>query len=77
MYDSQVAAKRLTFRAKLLLALRGGNRMTMSAFGTKRTSLVAPHMSAFGAKRTCRFALQMSAYDPKRSSFLLYRLSLL
>jgi len=53
MYYSQVAAKRLTFRAKLLLALRGGNRMTMSAFGTKRTSLVAPHMSAFGAKRTC------------------------
>jgi len=75
MYDSQVAAKRLTFRAKLLLALRGGNRMTMSAFGTKRTSLVAPHMSAFGAKRTCRFALQI--YDPKRTSFLLYRLSLL
>ena len=27
----------------------------MSAFGTKRTSLVAPHMSAFGGKADMRF----------------------
>ena len=39
----------------------------MSAIGTKRTSLVAPHMFLSGVKRTCRFALQMSAYDPKRT----------
>ena len=39
----------------------------MSAIGTKRTCLVAPHMSAFRVKRTCRFALHMSAYDPKRT----------
>ena len=39
----------------------------MSAFGTKRTSLVAPHMSAFGGKADMPFALQMSAYDPKRT----------
>ena len=36
----------------------------MSAFGPKRTFLLAPHMSALGVKRTCSFALQMSAYDP-------------
>ena len=28
---------------------------TMSAFGTKRTSLVAPHMSAFGGKADMTF----------------------
>ena len=39
----------------------------MSAFGTKRTSLVALHMSAFGVKRTWHFAAQMSAYDPKQT----------
>ena len=32
----------------------------MSAFGTKRTCLIAPHMSAFGVKRTLPF----SRYDP-------------
>ena len=41
--------------------------LTMSAIGTKRTSLVATHMSAFEVERTCRFALQMAAYDPKRT----------
>ena len=41
--------------------------MTMSAIGTKRTSLDAPHMSALGVKRTWRFALHMSAFDPKRT----------
>ena len=40
----------------------------MSAFGTKRTSLVAPHMSAFGGKADIPFALHMSANDPKRIS---------
>ena len=39
----------------------------MSAIGTKRTSLVAPHMSAFGGKADMAFALQMSANDPKRT----------
>jgi hypothetical protein len=39
----------------------------MSAFGTKRTFLFAPHMSAFGGKADILFALQMSAYDPKRT----------
>ena len=40
----------------------------MSAIGTKRTSLVAPHMSAFEGKADMPFALQMSANDPKRTS---------
>jgi hypothetical protein len=30
--------------------LFGFERSAMSAYGTKRTSLVAPHMSAFGGK---------------------------
>ena len=30
-------------------------RLTMSAIGTKRTSLVAPHMSAFGGKADMPF----------------------
>ena len=38
----------------------------MSAFGTKRTSLVALHFS--GVKRTFLLALQMSAFDPKQTS---------
>ena len=39
-----------------------------SAFGTKRTSLVAPHMSAFGGKADITlFCTAMSAYDPKRT----------
>ena len=42
-------------------------KSAMSAFGTKRTSLVAPHMSAIGGKADMAFALQMSAYDPKRT----------
>ena len=40
----------------------------MSAFGTKPTSLFAPHMSAFGCKADMTFALHMSAFDPKRTS---------
>jgi hypothetical protein len=56
----------------------------MSAFGPKRTSLVAPHMSAIGCKaemafcgitlsrsglkRTWLVAAHMSAFDPKRTS---------
>ena len=39
----------------------------MSAFGTKRTYLVALHMSAFGGKADITSASQMSAYDPKRT----------
>ena len=39
----------------------------MSAIGTKRTSLVAPHMSAFGGKADMPFAPHMSAFDPKRT----------
>ena len=39
----------------------------MSAFGTKRTYRVAPHMSAFGGKADMPFALQMSAIDPQRN----------
>ena len=39
----------------------------MSAIGTERTSLFAPHMSALGVKRTWRFALHTSAFDPKRT----------
>ena len=39
----------------------------MSAFGTKRTSLVAPHMSAFGGKADMTFRAAMSAFDPKRT----------
>src|SRR6516225_3958478 len=35
----------------------------MSAFGPKRTSLVAPHMSAFRGKADIAIALRMSAYD--------------
>ena len=38
-----------------------------STHGTKRTSLVAPHMSAFGGKADMTFALHMSAFDPKRT----------
>src|SRR5262249_19409734 len=49
-------------RAKLSVLL------PMSAFGPKRTSLVAPHMSAFGPKRTSLVAPHMSAFDPKRTS---------
>jgi hypothetical protein len=37
----------------------------MSAIGTKRTSLVAPHMSAFDPKRTSHFALRISAFGGK------------
>ena len=33
----------------------GRNAAVMSAFGTKRTSLVAPHMSAFGGKADMTF----------------------
>ena len=40
----------------------------MSAIGTKRTSLVAPHMSAFGGKADMPSAAHMSAFDPKRTS---------
>ena len=40
----------------------------MSAFGTKRTSLFAPHMSAIGGKADMTIALHMSAFDPKRTS---------
>jgi hypothetical protein len=40
----------------------------MSAFGPKRTSLVALHMSAIGGKADMTFALHMSAYDPKQTS---------
>jgi hypothetical protein len=39
----------------------------MSAFGPKRTSLVAPHMSAFGGKADMTFCGAMSAFDPKRT----------
>jgi hypothetical protein len=39
----------------------------MSTFGTKPTSLVAPHMSAFGGKADVPFAPHMSASDPKRT----------
>ena len=39
----------------------------MSAFGTKRTSLVALHMSAFEGKADMTFAVQMSANDPERT----------
>jgi len=37
----------------------------MSAFGPKRTSLVAPHGPLSGVKRTRLIAAPMSAYDPK------------
>ena len=40
---------------------------TMSAFGTKRTSLVAPHMSAIGGKADIARIVVMSAFDPKRT----------
>ena len=39
----------------------------MSAIGTKRTSLVAPHMSAIGGKADMTFCAAMSAFDPKRT----------
>ena len=29
---------------------KGSNKLALSTIGTKRTSLVAPHMSAFGGK---------------------------
>jgi ABC-type uncharacterized transport system substrate-binding protein len=47
----------------------------MSAFGPKRTSVVAPHMFAFGGKADMTFAAQMSAFDPKRTSVISYRVS--
>ena len=37
-------------RAAVLLCRNARNLSAMSAIGTKRTSLVAPHMSAFGGK---------------------------
>jgi len=40
----------------------------VSAFGPKRTSLVAPHMSTHGGKADMGGAVQMSAFDPKRTS---------
>jgi hypothetical protein len=36
----------------------GAPEWSMSAFGPKRTSLVAPHMSAFGGKADIAIALQ-------------------
>ena len=42
----------------------------MSAFGTKRTSLVALLMSASGGKADMAIALHMSANDPKRTSVI-------
>ena len=41
--------------------------LSMSAIGTKRTSLVHRKCLLLGVKRTCLFALHMSAYDPKRT----------
>ena len=42
----------------------------MSAIGTKRTCLVAPHMSAFGGKADMPLCTaEMSAFDPKRISY--------
>jgi hypothetical protein len=35
----------------------------MSAFGPKRTWLVAPRMSAFGGKADMAIAVRMSVYD--------------
>ena len=45
--------------------------LTMSAIGTKRTSLVAPHMSAFGGKADMAIALafQQIARIPLSSSW--------
>jgi hypothetical protein len=40
----------------------------MSAFGPKRTSLVAPHMSAFEGKADITCCDAKSAFDPKRTS---------
>jgi hypothetical protein len=39
----------------------------MSAYGPKRTSLIAPHMSAFGGKADMAPRRKMSACDPKRT----------
>jgi hypothetical protein len=47
-------------------------RRAMSAFGPKRTSLVAPHMSALDPKRTCR-ASKGSLMTPERTSLCLDR----
>ena len=38
---------------------------SMSAIGTKRTSLVALHMSAFGAKAGIEFALRNVCLSPE------------
>jgi len=48
----------------------------MSAFGPKRTSLVAPHMSAFGGKAditVCGNPLSRSLLGVKRGHGLLHR----
>jgi len=39
----------------------------MSAFGPKRTSLVAPHMSAFGGKADMTFGGANVCFNPKRT----------
>jgi hypothetical protein len=49
------------------IANRLRHQTTMSVFGPRRTSLVAPHMSAFGCKADMTFAAHMSAPDPKRT----------
>ena len=50
----------------------------MSAFGPKRTSLVAPHMSAFGGKADmafCEISLSRSLLGVKRTWLFAARMS--
>ena len=57
--------------AECPLLAHSGHRLVaphMSAFGVKRTSLVALRMSAIGGKADMAIALHMSAFDPKRTS---------
>ena len=52
-------AKALDLTAVAACHSRRGDRLgSMSAIGTKRTSLVAPHMSAFGDKADMTIASQ-------------------
>ena len=44
----------------------------MSAIGTKRTFVIAPHMSAFGGKADMPFCAAYVRFDPKRTSPVSY-----
>ena len=50
------------------LRIAGMQPSIMSAIGTKRTSLVAPHMSAFGVRADMTFCIAHVCFDLKRTS---------